>query len=141
MWRPSIPIPPRVRDGASLARSHTEHAIRSVIGFLVSRLLSTLPTRERLRAHAILTWRRFAGFSAAFFLAILPAFIWLLLDEFSIIPSTGDLSSRANLVIAFALIATIVLVIALIAVYFLRTLYWAKNTTKVLESVHSTARE
>lgn len=126
MWRPSLP---QLISLLYRFRHHVTRASHNVAD-LLSRLFSSyLPRRETVWNYALLWWRRFAGFSAAFLLAITPALTFLLLQELSIIPlSSVDQSAWAKTYIEFATFMTRISLVALFAVYFLRILYWFQQT-------------
>lgn len=88
-----------------------------------------LPARETVRDVLVLWGRRYTGFSASVFIALLPIVAFIFYMEYTNYPTSGiERSNWENLFVDLVEIATVILVVAFFAVYFLRTLYWFQKT-------------
>lgn len=129
MWRPSLSLPTWLVDIIDFLHRKLIWLVRA-IGRILTRVFGPhLPTRETARNTLVLWGRRYSGFSAAFTLAILPIFIVILIEDITGIPvSRLDRSWWVNFLFDMGVMASFVLMLGVLAVYFLRILYWFQKT-------------
>ncbi|WP_226042466.1 hypothetical protein [Natrinema sp. DC36] len=129
MWQPSHPISVRIIAFTRFAGSLIAQFIRDALEYLAPKLTRLLPTRKTIRSILVLWWRRYSGFSASVFLAVLPALTYILIEEYTAFSRIRtERSWWGNFFVDLAEIATVILIVAFFAVYFLRTLYWFQET-------------
>ncbi|OAQ54834.1 hypothetical protein HTG_04505 [Natrinema mahii] len=129
MRRPSLPLSTWVVNLRDRLHHGLMWLLRGTIAVLTWIFGLYLPSRETIWNTLVLWWRRYSGFSASVFLAILPALTYILIEEYTGLSRIRtERSWWGNFFVDLAEIATVILVVAFFAVYFLRTLYWFQET-------------